>query len=338
MNWLPFLHSEEPRADPQSISQAQVDAAIDRLVRMTNPRLALLDRYRERLAPAVEVACRYARAIAASLPSGLDARPDRWVSCNSLRAFFVSGDDITQVYGSSADLRRLFRNDLAIDNAHAMLAMRFTEQQVFGMALEGDTVRRDVAQTTVSFSRHRIRVCAGSESKLRDAVAGQVIDHLALRTLARLTRLKDRRHELEIDRALLKARLRMHERRGAGLDGKEVKNGDLARLEAALDSNAEELSAVGGGAAGLERAIDVLREVLGAPSEFVRCTMRRVKLSPVNVVLHDPGAEPHLEIEFMEVYIDADPPTTVAMMPTRFPRDALPLQMSSMAERGGKLL
>jgi hypothetical protein len=66
--------------------------------------------------------------------------------------------------------------------------------------------------------------------------------------------------------------------------------------------------------------------------------MRRVKLSPVNVVLHAQSAEPHHEIGFVEVHLDADPPITLAMMPTRFPREALPPQMPSLAEKGSKLL
>lgn len=338
MNWFPFLHRDPPRPDEPAIAPGVLDAAIDRLVSLTNPRLALLDRYRERLAPAAEVACAYAHALALSLPAVVDANPARWASSDVLRAFFVSGDDLVQVYGGSVELRRLFRNDPSLDCAHVMLTMRHAQQKVLGMALDGDTVQRDVPQTTLSFSRHRISICAGSEAQLHDAVAWKVIDHLGVRALSRLAEFEDRRHELEIDRALLKARLRMHERQGAGLQGGDLANGDLAHLEAELTANAKELSAVGGGTTGLECVIDVLSEVLAEPSAFVRCTNRRVKLSQLNVLLEASDVQPHLDVEFAEVHLDADPPTMIAMMPTRFPRDALPLQMPSIAKKGLDLL
>lgn len=338
MNWFPFFRHQEPKGAAVLALQPQVDAAIDRLLTLTDPRVALLDRYRERLAAAAEVACRYAQSIAASLPAELDANPARWGSCDSLHAFFMGPDEIAQVYGSSNDLRRLFRSDSTCEAAHTVLAMRLVEQKVLGMALEGDALRREVAQTTLSFSCHRVVLCTASEARLRDAVVWRVIDHLALRALARLTRMKDRRSELKVERALLMARLRIHERRGAGLDGKQAANGDLVQLERELRSNEQAISAVGGGTAGLDRTIDTLREVLGAPTESVRCTYRRLKLSPVNVVLDTPGVEPQREIGFVEVYHDAEPPVTVAMMPTRFSRSALPPQVPSLAGRGMSLL
>ena len=315
-----------------------VDGALERVVRMTNPRLRLLERWRERLRPAAEIARAYAHGVARGLPAALDADPTRWAGNDSLRAFFVQRDEVAEVYGASQELRRLFRREPLIDEAWAILAMQVSEQKVLGMALDGDTVQRDVVQTTLSFSRHRVRVCAGSEDGLREAVAWQVIDQLALRTLSRLTRLEDWRHELEIDRALLEARLRMLRREGAGMDGNQPDATALARLEAKLDANARELDQAGGGTQALERALEVLRDTLATPAVLVRCAPRREILSTVNVRLAPPVDGPHLAIEFVETYLDGDPPVTIAVMPTRFPRLAMPASRPGMAQRGRALL
>jgi len=315
-----------------------VGAALERVVRMTNPRLRLLDRWRERLAPATEIASAYAHGLAHGLPSAIDADPAQWAGSDALRAFFVGRDEIAGVYGASQELRRLLRREPLIDEAWAMLAMQVSEQKRLGMALEGDAVRHDVVQSTLSFSQHRVRVCAGSEAGLREAVAWQVIDQLALRALSRLTRLEDLRHELEIDRALLEARLRMLQREGAGLDGRQPDAAALARLEARLDANAHELDAAGGGTQALERALEVLRDTLATPAVLVRCAPRREILSTMNVRLTQPVDGPHLAVEFVEAYLDGEPPVTLAVMPTRFPRHAMPALQHGMAQRGRALL
>lgn len=326
------------RADATRGATDFVDAAIDRLVRMTNPRLRLLDRYRERLRPAAELACAHANGVAQALPAPLDADPARWASSDALRAFFVGRGEIVEVYGGSQELRRLFRREPLIDHAYAILAMYAVEQRVFGVAVEDGELRRDVAQTTLSFARHRVRLCAGSEAGLREAIAWQVIDQLALRTLARLTTLEDRRHELEIDRALLAARLRMLRRECAGFDDCALARGAAARLEAELEHNARELAESGGGTMALERALDVLRATLAEPEVTIRCAIRRELLSPMNVRLTQPGDEPHLAFEFVEARLAGEPATTLAIMPTRYPRQAMPSNAPSMAQKGGMLL
>ena len=72
-----------------------------------------------------------------------------------MNAFFATAHDVPACLGRSVELRRFFDNDPAPE-AYALLGMKKEERSVLGMELQGDAVQREVAQTQVSFSGHRI--------------------------------------------------------------------------------------------------------------------------------------------------------------------------------------
>lgn len=84
--------------------------------------------------------------------------------------------------------------------------MAFKEQRVFGMALHGEMVQRDVAQTSISFSDHRTRMCGHDEARLRRIVGVEVFEYLLAHALAQIGEERDERRELQETRALIRAR------------------------------------------------------------------------------------------------------------------------------------
>jgi hypothetical protein len=326
MGILAWLRRESDASGEAAVSQSLVAHATDMAVRLTNPRLTLVRRYRQRLAPAIETSIRFLRDQIPLLPATREATRAAWSSDPSIHAFFATADDLPRIFSRSNELREFFDKAPALEEAHAVLGMRMTEQKVLGMALEGEVLRREVPQTTVSFSDHRIRFFGATELELRRELGTRVLEQLALIALARTAAAQKRVRELKFNRELLKTRLKVLDRQGvglAGLAGDAAGPGELTRLNLRLEENERELGRIATGADVLDRELEALREVLAAPGDSVRFSSRRLCLTPLNVLAEGEAAAQGREVEFCTVQIAADPPIERAFALVRFPRAAL---------------
>jgi hypothetical protein len=308
-------------------SSAAVDAAVERIVQVVNPRLKLVRRYRARLAPAVERSLDYVNQLVAAIPPIRAASVAAWSADPYLCAFFGSAKDLARAFSRSADVRAYFERNAAATEVCAVLGMEMTERRVLGMGLAGDAVRGDVEQTTLSFSDHGLRVCAGTEEELRAELARRLMEQLAIEGLGRAANDQSRRQELAQERALLQARAKILERQGAGmgaLAGTAAAPAESAKIGAELERNAEELRQLAGGAQPLEQELERAREVLENPADYLHVSSRRLRLDRMNVVQKSDSSD-GAELELELARVPGNPPRTRAFALVRFPRaDLLP--------------
>ena len=132
-------------------------------------------------------------------------------------AFFVAPADVQTVCARSDNLRALFEKFPQLSEAYLVLGMAFAEQRGFGLALHGEVVQRDVAQTTVNFPDHKTRLCASDEASLRRVVGVEVFEYLISRALLQIGAERVERQELQASRSLIRARLRLLQQHGPGL-------------------------------------------------------------------------------------------------------------------------
>ncbi|CAE6762625.1 hypothetical protein [Paraburkholderia domus] len=321
MNWL--RSNDDARTDRQE--PEQVTEAIDRVMAL-NPRLGMVQRCRERLGPAVAASLRYATGLVASLPAPHEASARTWASDLYMRAFFARPEDLTGRISRSEELRVYFEQNPDSEHAYAVLGMAMTERRVLGVALEGNAVRRDVAQTTVCFSDHRVRICGRSESELRREIVRRVIDQLALTGLAKLA--KDRRDALDKGRALLKTRLLLLQREGTGMrsvcgGGASVAREELVQLQAQIDDNSRRLGDLRVPTDALERQLDGVCQVLMEPGKHVHLTKKKIRLDRMNVVQTKDSVQAADELEFHIAHIPTRPPQVRAISLVRFARAEL---------------
>ncbi|HXZ97622.1 MAG TPA: hypothetical protein VEG37_11340 [Burkholderiales bacterium] len=330
------------RGGAQSAPQtARIDETVERLVQVTNPRLRLIPRYRARLKPAAEAAMRYAHDLVALAPAAREASPTAWAGDPYLRAFFATADEIIRVYGRSADLRAHFDRNPGSQEAYAVLSMQMIERKVLGVALEGEAMRSDVAQTTVSFGDYRVRICGRTESELRAEIERRVVDQLALEGLVRVGAEQSRRETLAQERALLTTRLKLMQQQGVGMRavlGAEVAGAtELARLQSQIDENGRNLTSLGSATESLDRELELICEVLAQPREHFKVSSRWLRLDRMNVVLEE-GAPGGTDLEFPIAHIPAtSPPEVRTFMLTRFARVDLPAAGLRFDEAAGLL-
>ncbi len=328
MGILNWFRNRTAQFDAERASDETVRWAVDKAIELTNPRLKLLPDHHKRLAPAVEAMIAFLRTQIPALPAARPLSQSAWSADPVLRALFVAPADVARVLGRADDVRALFDRIPEVDAAYLVLGMAFAEQRVFGMALHGDVVQRDVAQTSVSFSDHRTRICERDETLLRRAIGVQLFEYLVGHALAEIGEERSERLELQGSRSLLRARLRLLQQHGPGLasmfgEGPAAQT-EQARLESELLANERQLQALGGGEAILESELESLQKVLSQPQDYLAIDPKRLRLSPMNVVLGQGSGEAAVEVDFAVATLRGTPPMRRAFIIARVARSDLP--------------
>lgn len=317
--------------DPEALGEAEISPALvaeatDLVVRLTNPRLTLVSRYRQRLGPAIETSIRFLRSQIPLLPASREATRAAWSSDPAIHAYFATADDVPKICSRSNELREFFDKNPEVQDVNAVLGMQMTQQRVMGLALEGEVLRRDVPQTTVSFSDHRIRIFGTSEQALRREVGVRIFEQLALIALARISGIQTRIKELHFNRALLKTRLKVLDQQGVGLTalaGEGAEESDLNKVRARMEENERELGSVPTGTDVLEHDLEIVRDIFSAPGDSIQLSTRRLCLTPLNVLVEGEVAGPGQDVDVGLVSFAATPPIERAFALVRFPRSEL---------------
>jgi hypothetical protein len=333
LNWL----SGADRAGTQRISET-----VERVMAL-HPHLRLARRYQARLAPAVAAALAFLGELAQSLPAAREASKAAWGADPLMRAFFVNADDVCSVLSRSADLRAYFARHPDASRAYAVLGMEMHERHVLGVGMEGGALRRDVPQTTLSFTDHQVRICGESEAALREEIIRRLVDQLALEGLARVAAEQSRRNMLERERALLKTREQLLERQGTGMrsliGGESTQDsGELDRLQADIADNQRALEHLGLKSEALDHALEQVRDVLADPGRHIVVSSRRLALDRMNVVQEagSDGESNAIALHFARIP-GTTPPRTRAFTLIRFDRtDLAPVR--PMHEEAARLL
>jgi len=309
--------------------------ALDRTVEVVEPKLALARDWRARLSPGVAAAIEVARAGAQHLQQVHDLSAANWGADPLLRAVFANADSVTQVLARMRELQRFLRAPGAGDEAYAVLGMAFATRKVLGAALVGDQVRQEVERTQANFGDHRIRIVAASAEAMRQAAGVQIFNELLLGVTRELATADERRKELNVERAMLQARLRMLEHNeGALLEEVGGKGEDAAdplaeraEMQRRLDEMNAAMAQYGGGTEGLDRQLEIVRDALLSARELVHIEHRRLRLDAMNTVLDeaDIAGQP---VEFVHVRA---PRITRAFAAVRVQRADLPAGGLSIA-------
>ncbi|RDK07679.1 hypothetical protein [Cupriavidus lacunae] len=308
VNWLRHRGSH-----PDGAGRQELAALAERVTRLC-PYVRLVPGYRKQLAPALAVAQRYLRNVVAGLPAPSVVSAAAWDGDPYIHAFFGTAQDVMPAFSRSSDLRDYFSRSVSAPEAYAVLGMEKHERRTLGVALEGDVMRSEVPQTTISFSDHRVRICAASEAALRDEIAWRMLDQLALQALAHVASGKSRRDLIEREQVLLTTRLHLLEKQGVGMrhvlgDGDDADAGEAARLREQVAQNGTALAGAASGRAGMpERQLQALVDVLSHADASFSVKREQVRLSRVNVVLAPDSAALGEDLELMTARIPGDPP------------------------------
>jgi hypothetical protein len=325
----------------EAVDPELVKMGVESVVDAVDPRLRAHSRYSAKLAPAIACTIVHLRRLAELMPEPFALSRSAWTDDPRVNAFFATPGEVPEALGASDELRAFFgaAANAAAGEAHALLGMAKSEREVFAPALVDGTLRQDVAQTTVSFSHHRLICAAPDAAACRREVGVRMLRRLAALALQRLTALEALATELEQRKALLGARLRLLRLREKGLEEIAGTPSDCAAeitsLEAELQATADEHLDARASLATLQTRIDQINAVFGAPAEHIDLARVELRVNRLGYKVAASSGEPASNLTLSELSIGDGLRAVIAIV--RCARSELP-SPESLAARAARVL
>jgi hypothetical protein len=255
-----FGSAEQQGRHPESL----IEAAIERSVDGTDPRLRALFGYKKHLRPSVIHAIDHVVALADGIPASLPAGRSDYNADLRLKALFASADRMQEVFGNDAALNE-FRGGPAsgAERVVALLLAERVEKNVLGMELAGDMLRRDVAQVSVSFRNHRLVEVTTNEADTRRQLKRRAFDYLLTLALTRIAEVHGERANLARQRDLLRRKLSALKLGGWSFEAVEGAPSEHKVLIAELQEIETALTKLGTDAGALQERLDIVADLLG---------------------------------------------------------------------------
>ena len=336
------LFGAAPQAAGGAVEPELVQLAVEAIVEAVDPRLRGVSRYQNRIAPGAERTIAHLRSIARVLPEPIEFSRAAWSSDPLLNAFFATAAEMPALLGRSEELRAFFAApaNAAVTHAHALLGMLKSERQVFAPAIVDGALRQDVAQTTVSFDKHRLLAPAAELLDCRRQVGLLILRRLAELALERITALGERATELEQRKAMLGSRLRMLNLRRNGIEEIAAGAGDasaeIAAIEKELKATVDDYHDAKASLATLETRIAHIKAIFDAPAEHVSLARTELRVNRMGFKVAGDSGEPVQPLTLSELSIGSG--LTVVIAFVRCARSELPPREDLIARAAKELL
>ena len=288
--------------------------AVEHVVDETSSRLRVIPGYRRRLEGSVADTFLYIDSLVERMPGSFLCSRTAFGSDPRVKAFFVSPRHMQEVFSESRDVRSLFDAHPQAKECCALVCMHMEERRKFGVALVGDSVHREVMQTTVSFMQHQVYSPGVSEADARRALKCCIFNSI-LGTIRQ--RLADARaSEMERRKQLVSLRNQLREaiRQGAAVE-------QQARLEKRMEALACDTGSGNPLPQTLEEQLAFILDVLGNPAGFVSAGFQRLRLTHMGVRVGEDSKEPAYDLDIAKINVASREPRVAALV--RFPRSEL---------------
>lgn len=304
-----FGVSEEPEAGkdlPERV-RAAIPETVDLIVETIDPRLKLVPDYQEKLGAGVRRTVAYLRSLVPEPPPPIELSQKTWGADPRVNAFFAAAEDVPRIMGRSKELRAFFDDPANADvqEAIAMLGMEMREQNVLGVAMEGGMLKHDVAQTTVSFTEHRIVMPARTLADARFELGRRILRGLTQIALQRIETIQSRQQNLEAARGQILTRLRVLQGRSSGLDSltedPDAHQGEIEALQRELEQTQSQITDAKLSLSTLDGYIDQINDVLTHPEQHVKFEVFRLRVNRMGIKVADDSAEPASDLTLARV-------------------------------------
>ncbi|HTP62203.1 MAG TPA: hypothetical protein VMJ14_08980 [Burkholderiales bacterium] len=319
-----------------------VRVAVEEIVNAVDPRLRTVSRYQSKIAPGAERTIAYLRALGSSLPAPIELSRAAWSTDPLLNAYFATAGDLSALLGRCEELRTFFAApaNAPTMEAHALLGMLKTERSVFAPAIVNGALQQDVAQTTVSFGKHRLLAPAVDALECRRQVGMLILRRLAGLALERITALGERAVDLEQRKAMLGSRLRMLSLRRNGIEeiagGAGDASAEIASIEGELKATVDDYVEVKASLATLDTHIEHVNAIFNAPANCVSLARTELRVDQMGYKIAQAPGEQAPPLVLSELSIGSG--LTIVIAFVRCPRAELPPREDLIARAARELL
>ena len=335
LRFLNSLFNAEPEPASQ-FDKAMIQAAIERVVDGTDPRLRAVRHYRRKLKAPVERAIEYLIAQMAILPPAIEASRRGFTADPHLRALFASPEQLLEALSFSPAMRdyRQRGNGSPPPELYAALRVERIERKTLGIAMQGDQLQRDVSQVTVLFKEPRVAFPTSSEAETRWELMNRMFDHLIEIARQRLVSQRARKQELEKQRQLLQnkvevlksARLDLGSLLTEPASGPALDPAAIERQRAVIETELGQLRA---DTATLDHHLALVAVILSEPEQHLRLNPISLTLDHMNIKVDPDSARVNNTMTFQEVQVGSQRFTVLLV---RFPSSEFLEQPDFFAE------
>lgn len=281
--------------------EALIDMAIERAVDGTDPRLRALPGYRKRLRAPVIHAADHVIALVDSLPAPLPAASRDYSGDPRLTALFASAEHLREVFAGDTVLGEFRDRHPGDEKLTALLLAERVEKNVLGMELDGEMLKREVAQVAVNFRGLRLVDPHVNEAETRRQLKRRAFDHLLSLALSRIAEVQGERVGLNRQRDLLRRKLSALQHGGWSFEEAGGDRPEPAAVQAELDDIEGQLNALGLDDRSLSGHLDIVTGLLEEAERQLWAEDIVLHLDRMNIQrdAHDASAR---EIRFQELH------------------------------------
>lgn len=300
-NLFNALHSGGIDNDTDAIHPDIITCALDRVIGGTDEKIRLVSGYKKKLWRSIEASLEYTDHLLDHIPEAIYIDKSSFASNPYVNAFFVNPQDMLQAVIHSSELKEFFNapENHNTEECYAFLCMQKVEKNILGSELVDDRILRDVAQTAVSFTDHRIYSPATTEEQIRLDLRCCFFEGLITNALAEITECRGKRHHLEAQRQKLMVKLR-RQPQGAASTEREL-----------LEQTEQQLQQLG--YVTPQVCLDKVLDVFSKPESFIELQQIEMDIDKVGIKVTDGSTRPANHLKLTEVLINARNPRIVVL-------------------------
>jgi hypothetical protein len=281
--------------------------AVDLVVKLSHPNIHYVSNYRKKLMPAVEHTLKYADELIVQMPAPVSIAADSWKTNPFVRAAFLDKKTFNNFFADHKQLKEFFQKTNT-DRCCALLVMDRKDKKIFGMEMEGEILKRDVLQTSVDFSDHRIVAPAISEAETRKELSLRVLELLATHSLEDILSLIELKKDMETEKRTLEIKLNLHDAlvrsRKSILPDKSDNTGNAGEAHEMLGELDRKIAETRLTLDEPEDYLNRISELLYHPERFLRSVPVRMFVNDMNIIIKKANQGKVDEIRFAELSTD----------------------------------
>jgi len=289
------------------LRESAIRRAIERAVDLANPRIRGLNGYRRILYEPMARCLDYSEELARRVPGPVRLNRQTWSDDPLLNSLFGDPSRIRWAVSSTDCRDYMGKTALMTGDCYAILLAAPVFRRQFGMEINGDTLTRDIAQTTLSFDNIEVILAAGNPETVRAKTAQAIMDALVEFAAQEIGRQESRIEELEESLRIVRIKQRVVSPTTRGLeilrDGGGAHTTEYMIIGQQIKELERDLAEAHQGLSTLNDYLDRFATLLRTPQTLIAARPERVRLDRMNVVRQEREEDAQsAEIEYLRAY------------------------------------
>jgi len=320
-------------ASHSDIPDVELYDAIERVVDGIEPKLRYFPGYKKILKDSVATSLTYINHLVDTVPGPLSINSKTFITDPQVKRFFSTLENTQNIFSSSDELRNFFdaaENSMQND-AFALLCMEEAEKTVLGMELNDGILQREVLQTALVFSDHKILSPATNEHDVRKGIKQCIFDGLITHTLQQVLAIKQQINNLDKQKCKLTSRLKKRQSQGGGLSRLLASASDSTltdiqsteSIKQKISENKKMRKTLPKSWDTTKYFLELIKSTLNQPENFISINKKYFNINKMGIICDDNSSQEAKCILFKEITIANVLKRVVTIV--RYPRsDLLP--------------